>query len=90
MGLNVDGNPAVEKRLKDLEDRMTAQALALYTLIWTISRIDPDAANRIMTSLDRMSDHLRSENPHATAHAEISKLQLALRRAFEAQGLRQG
>lgn len=89
----MDGNPEVDRRLKDLEERMTAQALALYTVIWTISRIDPEAADRIMESLDRMSDHLKSGTDRANGPgvlAEMAKLQASLRQAFAAQRPRQG
>lgn len=89
----MDGNPEVDRRLKDLEERMTAQALALYTVIWTISRIDPEAGDRIMASLDRMSDHLKSGTGRANGPgvlAEMAKLQGSLRQAFAAQRPRQG
>jgi hypothetical protein len=87
----VNDKTTLEVRLADLEGRMTAQALALYTVIWTISRIDRDAADRIMDSLDRVTGHLKPDGHASNAVlAEMAKLQLALRRAFEAQDQRPG
>lgn len=79
----MDGNRTVEQRLQDLEQRVTAQTLSLYAVIWTISRIEPEAADRIRGSLDRLTGHLKPEIHGAALVDEMQKLQLALVKALD-------